>query len=82
MHQAVGLEAIIQPVQPPAAPATHQALASRKLALICAAFTGCWALSGAAYCAIFLDPQPPLGRLGPAARQPGVDPSTDMRHGA
>jgi hypothetical protein len=51
-------------VQPPAAPATHLALASRRLGLICAAFTGCWALSGPAYCAIFLDPQPPLGRLG------------------
>lgn len=51
-------------MQPPVAPATQTALASRKLALICAAFTGCWALSGAAYCAIFLDPQPPLGRLG------------------
>jgi hypothetical protein len=42
MHRFVGLEAIIQPVQPPAAPATHQALASRNLALICAAFTGSW----------------------------------------
>jgi hypothetical protein len=64
MHRAVGLEAIIQPVQPSAAPATHPALASRNLALVCAVFTGFWALSGAAYCAIFLDPQPPLGRLG------------------
>jgi hypothetical protein len=51
-------------VQPPVAPATHATLASRKLAVICAAFTGCWALSGAAYCAIFLDPQPPLDSLG------------------
>ena len=65
MHRAVGLEAIIQPVQPPAASATHTALACRRLALICAAFTGCWALSGPAYCAIFLDPQAPLGRLVP-----------------
>jgi toxin YoeB len=64
VHQAVGLEAIIQPVQLPAAPATRQALASRKLALMCAVFTGFWALSGAACCPIFLDPQPALGRLG------------------